>query len=348
MPTPIARKAVSLRHIAEAAEVSLATASMALSNHPHVSEATKTKVREAAEAAGYIRKPRKPSRRTANNAVKPSRVGFLLLGSPVDDDLQLGYLHSLCLRASDIGARVDIQALEDVSDPARTSRTVQEFCRGINGLILSGLVNRQVLEVLTKINVPYVILGGTMDSFQANGSGNGQIISYNVEAMSEMAVSWHLKDGHKRIGFVVERLPPGLWNDRWLRGYQLAHLEHKLEINPKYICITGQVRGSAQSAVEGFLALPKPPTAYIIPDARVAASFLTHMQNAGQTPRPETVLISGYPSVVARYNVQHLPWMGSDIDHITTLAIRQIQQLIAQPLPCPTELILPFNKRNMP
>src|SRR5690606_36489080 len=100
------------------------------------------------EAAGYIRKPRRPSRRTANNINKPSRVGFLLRGSPVDEDLHVGYLHSLCLRASDIGARVDIQALEDVSDPAKTTRTVQEFCRGINGLILSGLVNRQVLEAL--------------------------------------------------------------------------------------------------------------------------------------------------------------------------------------------------------
>lgn len=348
MPGPVARKAVSLRHIAQAANVSLATASMALANHPHVSEDTKQKVRAVAEKAGYIRKPRRPSKRTLANPARPARVGFLLLGSPVDDDLHLGYLHSLCLRASDAGARVDIQALEDVSDAVKTAKSVQEFSRGITGLLITGLVNKPVLEVLNRTGVPYIVLGDTMDSFQTHGSGTGQTISYNVEAMGELAVERLLAVGHRRIAFVVERVPRGLWNDRWLRGYQLAHLEHKLDINPELIHITNKPRAGAQAAVDAFLKLPKPPTAYIIPDARLASSFITGMQNAGIKINPQSIIISGFPSVVARYGIQDLPWIGIDIDHMTTLAIRQIQQLVLQPLPCPTQLVLPFGSRNLP
>ncbi len=348
MAGPVARKAVSLRHIAQAADVSLATASMALANHPHVSEETKQKVRAIAEKAGYIRKPRRPNKRSLVNPARPARVGFLLLGSPVDDDLHLGYLHSLCLRASDAGARVDIQALEDVSDPIKTAKSVQEFSRGITGLIITGMVNKPVLDVLNRTGVPYVVLGDTMDSFQAHGSGSGQTISYKVEAMGELAVERLLAVGHKRIGFVVERLPRGLWNDRWLRGYQLAHLEHKLDINQDLIQVTNKVRSSAQPAVDAFLKLSKPPTGYIIPDARLAASFLACMQTANVKIPNQSLIISGFPTVVARYGLQDLPWIGSDIDHMTTLAIRQIQQLVIQPLPCPTEMILPFGSRNMP
>lgn len=347
MSTEESRKTVSLKHIAQKAAVSLATVSMALSNHPHVSESTKARVRAAADEIGYIRKTRKPNRRSASAAGKPGRIGFLLLGSPVDEDIHLGFLHSLCTRASEAGARVDIQALEDVSDPARTAKLVQEFCRGINGLIISGMVSRHSLEVLGRIGIPYVVMGSTMDNFMTHGSGHGQTISYHVESMGELAVQWLLEKGHSRIGFVAERLPPGLWNDRWLRGYQLAHIKHKLDIVPSLIQITGQVRGTVQPAIDGFLKLGKPVTGFVVPDARIASLFLQGMEASGRKLDPSSIVISGYPSVVGRYQLGHLPWIGSVIDNLTSLAVRQIQQLCVQPLPCPTELILPFQTKNM-
>ena len=47
----------TLRHVADACRIGLATASRALSGHPSVAAATRTRVRQKARELGYERNP---------------------------------------------------------------------------------------------------------------------------------------------------------------------------------------------------------------------------------------------------------------------------------------------------
>ena len=66
MPDPQKRrrKKVTLQDVAIAASVSKATASLALSNNPRISDATRRRVLEAVEELGYVYNQRAASLRT--------------------------------------------------------------------------------------------------------------------------------------------------------------------------------------------------------------------------------------------------------------------------------------------
>ena len=58
------RKHVTLKDVAEAANVSKATASLVLSNNPRISAATRQRVLDAVDALGYVYNQRAASLRT--------------------------------------------------------------------------------------------------------------------------------------------------------------------------------------------------------------------------------------------------------------------------------------------
>jgi LacI family transcriptional regulator len=333
------RKSIRLKDISERANVSLATVSMSLSGHPDISQETKDRVRGICQQLGYKQR-RQIQERKATAESRSLRFGLMLMGRMMDDDPMF---HSLGAEAARIGARIEFHASE--ADDMPEIDKVLEFARGVSGLILTGIVDGNMLDALDKGKVPHVVLGYATSSPKAE-SEFGQIVTSDMVAMGRIATEYLLENGHQQIGFICERMPKGLWAARWLRGHHIALSEKGVPPNPDLVHVTGLLKAGG-AAVDAMLGLKKVPTAYIIPDARVAGSFVAAMRARGITLSTDSIVISGIHSQVELYGMSQYPWIGNKIDHFAKVVVRQLRQIIQEPMPCATEVHVPFGIRNL-
>jgi LacI family transcriptional regulator len=348
MPVTTLGKPVKLKTIADAAGVSIATVSMALANHPDVNQDTKFRIRELSRRLGYQRPRRARSARVAAQQSEGLRFGFVLLGSRLEDDTHLGNVHALTVHASARNCRLEVFALEDVSDPARLVDEVLTITADLQGVLLSGYVDRSLLQELETAGLPHVILGHAMIEQGQFNDKFAQMVSADEVQMGELATRSLVEAGHRRIAFVAERIPRGLWNDRWLRGYTLALLECKIEPDPNLVHISGEVFSGGEPAAQALLALREPPTAYIVPDIRVGASLRDALRMRGVNLPTDALVVAGHHRLLERYGLENTPWISYDFNQMAAVAIRQLRQLCVEPMPCATELIVPFAKQNLP
>ncbi|MCU0490366.1 MAG: LacI family transcriptional regulator [Chloroflexaceae bacterium] len=190
---------VTLRQVAELADVSIGTASQALNNHPGVAPETRVRVMDAASSLGYrLRHPTpQPEERTAALSV----IGMLTkhdAGLPVAVNsfyfhIQAG-IEQACReqQISLMYANVEVDTSNrPLSWPAMVNN------RQINGLILAGtFLDGAVDGLQQQLGVPIVLV----DSYAA-GSAFDSIVTDNVGGATA-AVQHLLALGHRHIGLV--------------------------------------------------------------------------------------------------------------------------------------------------
>ena len=234
---------------------------------------------------------------------------------------------ALTTAANDSGSRMEVQAIEDVSDAAAVLDRVLETARSLDGLILSGYVEKNLMAELENARVPHVVFGHPMFETLSLETTHGQIVASDEVSMGELAVQALVRAGHSRISFVCEVVPRGLWTARWLRGYHVGLSELGRPVDPDLIKIAGVPMAGGEMALEQLLALDQPVTAHVIPDVRIAASFLAAARLRGKPIDPQCVVVGGLLALLRRYNLEHLPWIVTDHDQLAAVAVRQLRQI---------------------
>ena len=338
---------VRLRDIAEKAEISISAVSMALADHPGIGEQTKQRVRQLSREMGYRGTRVRPE--SGNGSEKQTyRFGFLLLGARLEDEVVSGCLHGLTTSAATSGDRIEITAIEDASDPHQVARRALEYAKDLDGLLLMGMVGRELLTRLEESNVPSVVLGHAMVDPGPLKLKNTLVITSDEIAMGLLAAAKLIERGHTRIGFLCEHLIKGLAHSHWLAGYAWAHAAAKLPTEPALAHTSGG-SAAAEHAAEAFARLDAPPTAFVVPDARVAARFLEAMARRGCKVRDTDIVIGSQVHLVKRYHIEQYPLILEDLNQLAGVAVRELRLLCQQgPRPRLSELLVPFVHRNLP
>lgn len=343
-----ARPQASLKHIAQLAGVSISTVSMALADHPEINSDTKRRIRVLSRQIGYRKSRRRPNGLArALDARTALRFGFILLGSPLQDPFHASTLEGLSDAASRDRNRIEVCAIEDVSDLHQVTERCLAFARALDGVVLTGYVSAELLEELQTVGIPHVVMGHPMSRPADDRWQIGQVVTTDNVAMGELATQTLVGYGHRRIGFVCERLPRGLWFDRWLRGYKLALLESGITADPAWVHVAGRAFAGGEPAAAAMAELGEPPTAFVVPDARTAGSFRAAMRARGVELGPRSLVVSGQLQFLTQFGVDDCPWIGFDVPLHTDVAVRQLRHLCVERMPCATEVIVPFATRGL-
>src|SRR5690606_18309083 len=148
------------------------------------------------------------------------------------------------------------------------------YAGNLDGLVVSGMVDIQLLRELETAGVPHVLMGYAMDEPNTLRDMQTIIVATDPVAMGQLATQHLIKAGHPRI-------LRGLFNDRWLRGYRIALAEAHIDIDPALVGIPGKSFADIAPTATALLALKQPPTAFVVPDARTAASLLDAVVRLG-------------------------------------------------------------------
>jgi DNA-binding LacI/PurR family transcriptional regulator len=343
------RKKIRLLDVARECQVSLPTASMALANHPEINHETCKRVQMVSKKLGYQR----PGERTYGLKQKESlqkslRFGFLLIGTRLSDEVMTSTLHAMSMQASELKVRLELRALEDVNNSMLTKEQVLEFIRELDGIILEGLIDTNLLSLIENTHLPYVVLGNIISQSGEIPPTIGHFITYNVQAMGQLATARLLACGHRRIGFFTEQTFRGLWNSQWMLGYLSAQWEIGSVPDPAMIHVAGKPRIGGVPAAEYFTALKEPPTAYISPDVRTAASFINQMAKWGHFIPDDAMILGGLPDIASKYHLENHPLIGVESESLGKVTLDFLYQLYKDPALTPRTIQLPFITRNLP
>jgi len=182
---------VTLDDVARRAGVSAATASRALGDHPHVAEATRHRVREAAAALDYVASPEAtrlaggPTGRVAVLVPHPSRWFFGELIEGLEAELRAAELDLVLFRVGGPEERRDFFARL----PAR--RKVDAV------VVLAFAVDEAEHARLASLGVAVVAAGGRVASYPSVGIDDHRA--------GRRAVDHLLHLGHRRIGMLAGR-----------------------------------------------------------------------------------------------------------------------------------------------
>lgn len=281
----------TLRDIANATGVSVATVSLVLNGRSGISDETRERVLAVAAELGYVRRGERPARQARGF------IGFIIeqLPFPVFSDIFYGdVVHGIDQEAHELGFSTGFTVV-DVDHPAEAEAKVHQMLIGnrARGLIVIGgssLIDELVRD-LARQDAPLVLLDNYLYDLPLNGveidHANGGYLA-----------TQHLIDlGHREIGFIAGPLKYRTLSDR-ADGYRRALMEAGIPIDPELIVSPSEVSGGKKGYFEmrELLSRPRRPTAVFAVSDKSAFGAIDAIHEAGLSI-PGDISLVGFDDV---------------------------------------------------
>jgi LacI family transcriptional regulator len=315
------RQAVTIKHVAADAGVSLQTVSRVINNEANVSPDMKQRVKASIDKLGYV-----PS--IAAQRMSGSRSYLILaindrdrtiadwrarLGTDWVDQMLLGGM----LKCAEHGYRLVFELVDTHSDHVE-----RELLGAIAALQPDGIIltpphsdNPQIVRFLAGQNIPFVRIGS-----KQNGAGIS--ISMDDEGSARTACQHLLGLGHRRIGFIAGSSEYELsqWRiDGWraVMAEAGASCEGLLELGDFSYA-------SGEAAARRLLSGPHRPTAIIASNDQMALATLEVAREIGLEVPRDLSLISFDNTPIVRFTQPPLTAIDQPVAATVSLAVELI------------------------
>lgn len=311
---------VSMKDIAKMCGVSVATVSKALNDYSDVGEATKEKVRKAAEKAGYF--PNSSARALKTN--RTYNLGVLFVDesrSGLKHDFFAAVLDSFKLRAESRGYDITFTSC----NINNRKMNYYEHCRyrGVDGVVIACIdfYNPDVLELIQS-DLPVVTIDHVFDNCPA-------VLSDNVAGMEELA-DYICRSGHRRIAYIYGD-DSSVSRNR-ISSFYRTTAKYGLKIPDAYMRESGyRDTEAAKRLTKELLLLPEPPTCIIYPDDFASLGGINAIKECGLRI-PEDISIAGYDGITISSVIEpHLTTICQNTAEIGRLAADLLIQQVENP-----------------
>ncbi|NLP34802.1 MAG: LacI family transcriptional regulator [Clostridiales bacterium] len=309
-------KKVTMKDIAKELGVSAVTVSKALSGKEGVSESVRETIKSKADEMGYRYNALGKSMREGKNY----NVGILIAEQFMHDSAFYSKMYQSLIK--DLLQFDYFGILEIIPGQEEKECTMPRILQNnkVDGIILLGQMKREYIRMIHKTNIPYIFLDFTDDSFNAD-----TIISDNVHGSYEIT-KYLISQGHKKIGFVGNRLATTSIMDRYIGCYK-ALLENKLGIQEDWIIADRDDQGTFIDLI-----LPKDmPTAFVCNCDKIAYELVLLLKKKGYRV-PEDVSVVGYDNYIfATLSDPQLTTVEVNVNAMSEMAVMSILRRIQNP-----------------
>src|SRR5690606_20026662 len=138
-----------------------------------------------------------------------------------------------------------------------------------------GCIRQDVIRFAAELGVPMVVVGDVVQPDQMAVDH----VHVDTLGMGRRATRTLLDAGHERIGFFCPALRPGGWFDNWLAGYQIEMLRSRRGLAQAHCHIATETNlyDIGSSAAQYMIGLDDRPSAYVVPEVRMAMAFRNAM-----------------------------------------------------------------------
>lgn len=324
----------TIRDVAEAAGVSVATVSRALRGVDRVRPQTRERIQRLAAELDFVASPAAVSLASGRTrviaVVAPSRTrwDFATLVKGIDRRLRQ-HDHLVFL--------VDLE--DEGYDPRRRLSQTMLLKRADGVIALNVPVDEGELELLDRLDLPLVAVGTPVPG--------RSLVRIDDVLTARLATEHLIGLGHSRIAFVGS-VPDGIAQNhaprQRLHGFEEAVANHGLSRPSHFIVESEWTALSASQAVTQLLQAPDRPTAVMATSDEVAMGVLQTARRLGLSI-PRDVSVIGIDDHVLS-EVMDLTTMRQDLQAQGELAAEMLLQRVEDPtipaaiVTAPTELVL--------
>lgn len=326
--------AVTIRDVAALAGVSTSTVSRTCKNNPSISEETKEKVRIAMATLGY-----EPNFQASNLASQNSRTIGLVL--PVSE--RFIYVNSFFLEM--------IQGINHYCNAHQytttliTGKTDEEVLQVIRSMVRSGQTESFILlyskqkDAITDYLYNQGLLFALVGKAYQYANQTIYVDTDNILAGQD-ATEYLYQLGHRRIGYIGYEKTLLFSSDRKY-GYQLAHFEHDLPINPDYSIEIKDSFKKMPTELVDLLKNNNRPTAFVVTDDFLGVSLVQTCRECGLSIPNDLSIISFNNSLFALLSSPPLTSIDINSVQLGIEAATQIIKHMENPTLASTKIIVP-------
>jgi LacI family transcriptional regulator len=217
-------KYITLKMVAERAELSVNTASRAINNKPDINEETKKRVLQIAKELGYIRN-------AAAVALRTKKTGTI--GVVIADNRNPFYAE--VLNGMEEAAREKNYHII-LTNTQRDYRKEEEainllLAKRVDGLLITPVQDKDDdIKNLIDANIPFVVVGRDFENIEVDAIYNDEVKG------GFLATDYLIKKGHKRIALINGFLHKSPAKGR-LEGYKKALNKYRIPLDDSLISV---------------------------------------------------------------------------------------------------------------
>lgn len=276
---------VTIKDVAEHANVAVSTVSRVINNMDRVSPVTRKKVRRAIEELGYVR----------NNLAASIKTGaskFIVTVVPdIINEFYTAVIRGVEAVASTKGYYTLVYATNELHSK-ELAVFGGEFSHMVDGVIL--IPSTANTSIYKRINKPTVIIDRDIP-----GSSMYSVSIDNYQGAS-LLVEELIRYGHSKIAIVTG---PSIFNvgiDR-MNGYLDVLARHQIPVRSDYICVGNWYKEDGYRLANDLLSLSDPPTAIFAGNNLLCMGCAECICDRGLTIGRDISLVGFDDSLVARY-----------------------------------------------
>ena len=324
------RQAVTIRHVADDAGVSLQTVSRVINKQPNVRPEMKEKVQASIDKLGYV-----PS--IAAQQMSGSRSYLILAlndrertiedwrsrqGTDWVDQMLLGGM----LTCGEHGYRMMVELVDTRSDHVERELSGAIAALQPDGVILTPphSENSLITGLLAQHNIPFARIG-------SREPGPGICLTMDDERSARLATDKLIELGHRRIGFIAGSSEYSLSGWR-VAGWQAAMANAGLQTEG--LCEQGDFGyESGEAASHKLLSLPNQPSAIIASSDQMALATLEVAREMNLSVPEDLSVISFDNTPIVRFTNPPLTAVDQPIAQTISRAVELLINAAKVPLP---------------
>lgn len=274
---------MNLRELSDHLGLSQTTVSRALNGFPEVSEATRLRVKAAAEQFGY--RPSPAARRLATGRSGTLGVVFPAERNMLGDLLFTEFLGGCVERAGDLGHEITLSMARGSQSEQAVYRRAVRSAR-VDAMILSSpLIEDPRPRLLAQMGVPFIVHGRT------RASQPYAFLDIDNEGAFHAATKLLLDLGHRRIALLNGERHFNFAADRE-KGFRRALQERGVSVSDDLVRGDSMHEATGYAHASALLAAPEPPTAVLVSSVSQAMGVVRAARDAGLAIGKDLALIA--------------------------------------------------------
>jgi len=275
-------KEITIYDIARQLDLSAATVSRGLKDHPAINKHTKKKISDLAVKLGYR------SNNFASNLRKQrtNTIGVIV------HELKSQFITSVLAGIEKVATEANYDLIICHSSETfkkESANALNLFHKRVDGVIASLAFDTEDLahfDPFAKKGIPVIFFDRVFEDVEGT-----KVVINNRKAGYE-ATAHLIEQGCKRIAHVTANLKRNVYAER-LKGYQLALAEHGLKYNEKYVIVDDLSEEASILSAKKILAMQPMPDGVFITNDFCAAVCIQTLKEAG-IRIPEDIAIVGF------------------------------------------------------
>lgn len=314
---------ITIFDIAQASGVSYSTVSRVLNGFEFVKADTRQRVLKVAEDLGYV----------ANLQARSLAGGKSKIIGVLVPSLENGYISAIAQGIDEelTKAGYDLMLYTTHHKQGKEAQYAKTIASGLtDGLLLmvplipSSQLESNYLTALRQKGFPYVLID------QTDAANQSTVVDSNNRQGAYEAITYLIKLGHKRIGFITGNMEINAARER-LEGYKTALKENNLAFEKSLVVKGDFTQRAGYEAAKELLQLQQPPTAIFSPNDLAAFGVMEAIREAGLRI-PEDMSVIGFDDLPqASLTYPKLTTVRQPLQEMGKVAVKLLLEQIEQP-----------------